>query len=120
MLGVNVCVCCVLLYEFTPGSHVVAHEHGEGVIDIACQVDGDLFQDACIWIHGRFPQLLRVHFAQTFVSLGVYSVFLTAAIFLDEVLAFLFRIAVFAYLPFRTFVEGWVGYVCPASMISGM
>ena len=78
---------------------------------MSCILDGDLFEESCLWVHGGFPELLGVHLTQTFVSLSVdVLVFHAFAILVDKGLALLFCIAVLAHLVLeRTFVQWWSG-----------
>ena len=70
-----------------------------------------LLQHAVFRIHGGFPQLFRVHFTQTFVALGVYCVFRTAAVSVDELLALLVCPAILFRLAFGAKVKGRSGDV---------
>ena len=70
-------------------AHIFTHQHGEDIVGFGGIFNMYLLQHAVFRIHGGFPQLLRVHFTQTFVALGVYCVFRTAAVSVDELLALL-------------------------------
>ena len=50
----------------------------EYLVSFGSTVDRDLFQRTVFRVHGRIPQLMVVHFSQTFVSLFVDLVFVTA------------------------------------------
>ena len=64
-----------------------------------------LFQHTVFGIHSRFPQLLGVHFTQTFVTLCVDCVFRTAAICIDKFLALCVRPAILFYFTFLAKIE---------------
>ncbi len=99
MLSVNVCVCSVLLDEFTTWFYIIAHQHGENLISLRCVLNGYLLEQSGRRVHGRFPKLFWVHLAQTFVSLGM------------DVLVF---------LPFTIFVQGKLGVVALYSNIRSL
>ena len=108
-LCVDIGVCCVLLDELSAWLHIVAHQHRENLVSLSCILDGNLLEQACCWVHSGFPKLLWVHLTQTFVSLGVdILIFGAVAILVDESLALLLGIAVFAHLvAVCTLVERW-------------
>ena len=54
-LCVDVGVGGILLYELAAGFYVVSHQHGEDLVGISGILDGYLFQQACLGIHGRLP-----------------------------------------------------------------
>ena len=107
ILQVDVGVLCVLLDELTAWGNLVAHQHGEGSISFEGVLDGDLAQCSVLGIHGRSPQLFRVHFTQTFVSLNVVGTFLDAGtgIFVQNVQSFLFSSNIAFFLVFLDTVE---------------
>lgn len=88
------------LDEFAARSYIVAHQHGEDVVGFSGVFNVYLLQHAGFRIHGGFPQLLRIHFTQTFVSLGVDTIFGAVAVLLHEGLAFFIGITVFADFAF--------------------
>ena len=59
----------VPLDELPPGLDPIAHERGESVLRVRDVDHGHLQKPAPLWVHGGFPELLRVHFAQTFIAL---------------------------------------------------
>ncbi len=61
--------------EVAPGFDFVAHEHGEHAVGFDSVVDLHAQQAAYGRVHGGFPELLGVHFAQAFVALATDSVF---------------------------------------------
>ena len=58
------------LNEIPARRHFIAHEHAKYYIGLSSAFNGHLLQRACIGIHGGVPQLLRIHFTQTFVTLN--------------------------------------------------
>ena len=66
-----------------------------------------LFQHTVVRVHGCFPQLFRVHFTQTFVTLGVYGVLRTATVGVDKLLALLVGPAILFHLAFGTKIKRW-------------
>ena len=52
-IGLNIC---------PPGGHGIPHQQGKHTIGICGIVDGDLDETAVDRIHGRFPELFRIHF----------------------------------------------------------
>src|SRR5215203_1222195 len=59
----------VVFDELAPWLNSVAHQHSKDLVSFDHIVDPDLEQRALLGIHRRFPKLLRVHLAQTFVAL---------------------------------------------------
>src|SRR3989338_8542981 len=57
--------------ELLARSDFRAHQDIEDLVSLGGVVDRDLFHDSRLRVHGRIPELLRVHFAQTFVALDV-------------------------------------------------
>ena len=55
----------VFLDEFLSGLDVFTHEDGEDLVGSNGVVEGNPAQRSGFWIHGRLPELVRVHFAQT-------------------------------------------------------
>ena len=62
---------CVRLNEVTPRFYVISHENIEHVVGVQPGLNPDLQKDACLGIHGGLPELVGVHFAQTFVSFNI-------------------------------------------------
>jgi hypothetical protein len=60
---------CVLLDKFATRLNDITHQFGEDVIGFGEIVNFDLQQHPFFWIKRGFPELFRVHFAQTFVAL---------------------------------------------------
>src|SRR5271156_6895370 len=58
---------------------ILAHQDGEQLVGGSGVVEGDLAQHPHRGVHRGFPQLLGIHFAQTFVALD--------AVFLVDLLA---------------------------------
>lgn len=52
-IGLNIC---------PPGGYGIPHQQGKHTIGICGIVDGDLDETAVDRIHGRFPELFRIHF----------------------------------------------------------
>ncbi len=63
------------LNELAARLNVIPHEHGENVIGFNSVVNLHAQQAAHSRVHGGFPQLSRVHFAQAFVALASGGVF---------------------------------------------
>ena len=99
-LGVDVCVDGVLLDEFAARAYVVAHEHREDVVGVGSVFKRHLLEEACFGTHGGFPELLGVHFAETFVALGGDAVFGAVAVFVHEGLTVAVGVAVFFHFAF--------------------
>jgi hypothetical protein len=59
----------VLLDEFPAGLYIVTHQSGEHLISQKSILDGHLQHPPRFWVHRRFPELFRVHLAETFVAL---------------------------------------------------
>ena len=59
----------ILFDELAAALHVFAHQRGEDLLAFAQILQAHLQQRALLGIHGGFPQLLGVHFAQPFVAL---------------------------------------------------
>lgn len=59
----------IALDEVTAWLDRITHQGVEDLISADGVFDGDLEHAAHAWVHGGFPQLIRVHLAQTFVSL---------------------------------------------------
>ena len=68
-LCIDICVGSVLLDELATWTHILAHEHGEGVVSLCCIIDGHLLEEARFRVHGGLPKLFWVHLTKTFVSL---------------------------------------------------
>ena len=111
LLSVNICIRCILFDEIAARAHVFTHQHGEDIVGFGFIFKMHLLQHAVFRIHGGFPQLFRVHFTQTFVALGVYCVFRTAAVSVDELLALLVCPAILFRLAFGAKVKGRSGDV---------
>src|SRR5215468_8115895 len=62
---------CVLLDELPPRLDLVAHQGGEDLVGLVCILDLDLEQRARLGVHGRLPELRRVHLAETLVALDL-------------------------------------------------
>lgn len=54
--------------ELTPGLDIFAHQQREHRLRRGCVVHGYLTQNACGRVHGRFPQRLGIHLAETLVA----------------------------------------------------
>jgi hypothetical protein len=63
------------LDEVAPRLHLVAHQHGEHAVGLDGVVDLHAQQAAHGGVHGGFPQLLGVHFAQALVALAAGGAF---------------------------------------------
>src|SRR5271167_2319422 len=48
---------------------VLAHQHAEQLVGLGRVVQGDLPEDPGRWVHGGFPQLIRVHLAEALEAL---------------------------------------------------
>ncbi len=59
----------VFLDEFASRRDFGAHEDAEEVVGLSGIVDCDLQQSSGFGIHGSFPELIGVHFTETFVAL---------------------------------------------------
>ncbi len=70
-LSVDICIRRIFLDELAAWTYIVTHQHGEDIVGFGRVFDIYLFQHTGFRIHGSFPQLFRVHFTQTFVTLGV-------------------------------------------------
>ena len=112
-LSVNVGVSGILLYELASWLHIVAHKHGEYLVGLGSILYRNLLEQSALGVHGRFPQLLRVHLSKTFVALGVQCLVVIASVYVlvDESLTLLLCIAVLAELLIGTLVEWGSGYV---------
>jgi hypothetical protein len=53
------------------GSNIAAHEDVKNFVGGSGVVNGYLFHEARAWIHGGSPQLIGVHFSETFVALNI-------------------------------------------------
>src|SRR3990172_12605683 len=69
----------VALDEVLAGGHFLAHELREHAVCGHRVLYVDLEHDAPGGVHGRLPELLRVHLAQTLVALDVHLAVLEAA-----------------------------------------
>src|SRR5690625_2348031 len=67
-LYVELRVFSIFLNEFPSWLHIVAHKNRKHFISSGRTFDGYLLESTRFRIHGGFPQLLRIHFAKTFVS----------------------------------------------------
>jgi len=63
------------LNEVPPRLHLIPHQHGEHAIRLDGIVDLHAQQAAHVGVHGGFPQLLGVHFAQALVALAAGGAF---------------------------------------------
>ena len=54
-LCVDIGIGGIFLDELAARFYVVAHQHGENLVGISGILDGYLFQQACLGIHGRLP-----------------------------------------------------------------
>src|SRR5262245_55618615 len=70
-LDVEPRVLRVALDEPPARFHFITHERGEDLVGFDRVLDRDLQNGASLRIHGRFPELLGIHFAQTLVALDV-------------------------------------------------
>ena len=59
----------VALDEGAPLLDVVTHEDREGLVGVGRLIERDLLEDPGRGVHGRLPQLVVVHLAQTLVAL---------------------------------------------------
>ena len=57
------------LNEVSSGFHLITHQDGENLVDTGHVFEFDFQECPNLWIHRRFPELTRVHFAKTFVAL---------------------------------------------------
>ena len=62
------------LDEVSSGLDLVAHQNGEDFVDPWHIFQFNLQQRPDFWIHRRFPELIRIHFAKTFVTLDTEPV----------------------------------------------
>ena len=61
----------VFLDKFAPRFYLVSHEDGKDFIRFYRIFHANLQQGAGLRVHGRLPELFRVHFAQAFVALDL-------------------------------------------------
>lgn len=59
--------------ELASRGNLVAHQHREYAVGFGSVVDGYFAQNPGVWVHRGFPQLMGVHFTETFVALDVYA-----------------------------------------------
>src|SRR5215216_6897578 len=59
----------VCLNEFATWIHCVTHQHVECAIGLRRVVHRDKQKSPVLGVHGRFPELARIHFTQTLVAL---------------------------------------------------
>src|SRR5215213_1602189 len=59
----------VVLDELTTRLDRIAHQHGENLVRFHRIIDSDFQERSLVGIHRRLPKLLRVHLAQTFITL---------------------------------------------------
>src|SRR5262245_5440010 len=57
------------LNEISSGLDLITHQNGEDLVDTGHVFKFNFQQRPDIWIHRRFPELIWIHFAKTFVSL---------------------------------------------------
>ena len=96
-------------YELLAGLHVITHEGADGVVCL--EGIGDVYPEhgALFRVHGGFPELFRVHFAQPLVALHMH---IALAVQLGQFPFFLvLGVAVLGALPVLHPVEGRLGYV---------
>lgn len=62
----------------------IPHEEGKGITRFVEVVDGHLEQSTIFRSHGGLPELLGVHFTQTFVALDVRTLFGTRFDFIEK------------------------------------
>ena len=65
---------CVGLNEVSSGLDLITHQNREDLVDAGHVFQFDFQQRPDFRIHRRFPELIRVHFAETFVALDTESV----------------------------------------------
>src|SRR3990172_8210489 len=92
----------VLLDVLAAGADGLAHQDGEECVRRGGVLDRDLLQDPPRGVHRRFPQLLRVHFAEALVPLLPDALFPEM---LRELLPLLFRVRVVGLLALANLVE---------------
>ena len=78
------------LDELTTWVHRVAHEHIERAIKFSRVLHRDDEQRPVLWVHGRLPQLGRIHFTKTLIALKACLI----ANFLDDLILILLRIRI--------------------------
>ena len=106
-LGIDICVCSILLDKYAAWLYVIAHQHGEYLVGISSILYRNLLEQTCLRIHRGVPQLLWIHLTKTFVALGMETavVSITVAVCLDKAYAILLGIAVLLMILVGTLVE---------------
>ena len=58
------------LNEVAPRFNLIAHQDGKDLIHASEVFKGHPQERSYFWVHGRFPELSRVHFSETFIALN--------------------------------------------------
>src|SRR3989304_3285656 len=61
----------IALDEISPRFNLIPHEDGEDLVGLDGVGHVNLQQDAGLRVHGRLPELFRVHLSQAFVTLDL-------------------------------------------------
>ena len=97
------------LDEPLPRRHLITHQHAKDLISSCGIGNRHLAHDAVDWIHRRFPELLRVHFSQTFVALDDGRSFIPCPLLFDDVIPLTIGVRVKAVFGNRNFVKRRLG-----------
>ncbi len=65
---IQLCVLGVGLDKAAARLHLIAHQDGECFVGLFGILNGDLYDDAVIGVHGGLPELLRVHLAKALIA----------------------------------------------------
>ena len=74
----------VFVDEIASRLHLVSHQGGENFVRLHRVLDPDLQEGPLLRVHRRFPELLRVHLAETLVALDGITLFTGADHVIDQ------------------------------------